>query len=160
MEMNMEMEMEMDQEQEQTYDDKLQSLILMPGLVYVPDFVFESVNDSVNDTDATCNYIPFNTDYKLGDSILHFNTFNTFNTPREPITKEDKPVILHNSSFTELELNLPIKEINNIIKLNCLTKEEEELIKYERRKFFNRYYARVARFKRKQKKINNSTVGF
>ncbi len=156
--MDMDMEMEMYQEQEQAYNRDLQTLILMPGLVYVPDFVFENV--SINDSDAPCNYIPFNTDYKLGDSILHFNTFNTLNTPREPITKEDKPVILHNSSFTELELNLPIKEINNIIKLNCLTKEEEELIKYERRKFFNRYYARVARFKRKQKKINNSTVGF
>ena len=154
------MDMEMDQEQEQAYNRDLQTLILMPGLVYVPNFVFESVNDSVNNSGSPCNYIPFNTDYKLGDSILHFYTFNTLNTPREPITKEDKPVILHNSSFTELELNLPIKEINNIIKMNCLTKEEEELIKYKRRKLFNRNYARVARFKRKQKKINNSTVGF
>ena len=154
------MEIVMDQEQEEAYNRDLQTLILMPGLVYGPSFIFESVNDSVNNSGSPCNYIPFNTDYKLGDSILHFNTFNTFNTLREPITKEDKPVILHNSSFTELELNLPIKEINNIIKMNCLTKEEEELIKYKRRKLFNRNYARVARLKRKQKKINNSNFVF
>lgn len=132
---------------------------LIPKLVFVPHFLLYS--GTANDSNSPCtSTIPFYTDYVLGDSILNFYTFKSSCVSRTTVIEEDKSVSSHNSSFIDLQLNLPIKEINNIVKKNCLTKEEEDLIKYERRKFFNRYYARVARFKRKQKKINNSTVVF
>jgi hypothetical protein len=89
--------------------------------------ISEPISETINEPDNSANKIPYRKCFEfINDNLVH----------KRPYAKTQWPMEL---------LYLDIREINKYIKDNKLTQTQSYQLKKERRRFYNRLYARGSR---------------